>query len=141
MKKIITLFLFLLIFSFANSQIEKKGTIKVKKSNCYDVKLNLALIVGRDSITISEVNKSFGFIAFIKNCSEEGKYLIESYDIIINQAPKKHLTQPVVPANSFKIQKEGILSVTDCIIRIVRENKKDTTIVLPTQIFNIIADK
>lgn len=132
--------LFFLNGSMMFSQNDSAGTFKVRKSNCQDFNLKLAFTKSRDTLTVLEVNKSFGFRLELMDCTENLIATIESYDIAVNKQTPLHFSKTVVPHYTFKVRSEGILTVTNCIVRIDRPDRKHKRIVLPTTTFYIVSD-
>jgi hypothetical protein len=132
--------LFFLKGSMIFSQNDSVGTLKVRKSNCQDFNLKLVFTKSCDTITVLEVNKSFGFRLELMDCTENLIATIESYDIAVNNQKPLHFTKAVVPHYTFKVRNEGILKVTNCIVRIDKPDRKQKRIVLPEATFYIVSD-
>jgi hypothetical protein len=140
MKFIFGSILFILNGSVIFSQTDSVGTFKVRKSSCEDFNLKLAFTKSPDTITILEVNKSFGFRLKLMDCTENLQAYIESYDIAVNNQTPLHFSKTVIPHYTFKVRDEGILKVTNCIVRIDKPDRKQKRIVLPATTFYIVSD-
>ncbi|MCE3279288.1 MAG: hypothetical protein K0S44_1479 [Bacteroidetes bacterium] len=140
MKAVFGFLFFLYNVSNAFSQTDSTGTFNVRKSNCQNFNLKLAFTKSRDTITVLEVNKSFGFRLELMDCKENLIATIESYDITVNNQAPLHFTKTVVPHYTFKVRNEGILKVTNCIVKIDKPDRKQKRIVLPEATFYIVPD-
>jgi hypothetical protein len=119
---------------------QEDGTVKVKKSDC-KCSVHLIMTKSRDTITFSEVNKSFGILPHcLRGCVTDMKLPIRSFDISINGSPARTFINPrVLPYGAFKVESEGTLVVSNILVR-SNSNNADSIQSLEPRTFYIIDD-
>ena len=120
----------------------QKGTIKISKSNCYNIYLTIGNDMRNDILSYSELKKHAGFIIHVKNCNLNATYKIVSYEISVNNKPKEYKKTPNYDFRNISETKEnGKITVTNCIAECKVEGQPVKTIAILKKEFVILPDK
>ncbi len=150
MKKIL-LFLLSIHFFYSNAQINKKGTLKIKKelgANCLDVKISLTPFSTKkkykdgDTLSFSYLFNNPMFVnPHVINCSKNLKYKVTYYEVSFNDNDKIANNDSVLNTGSMRLGDGGKLVIHNCAVKVTTENDSSQMVFIPKTTFYIVRDR
>lgn len=142
MKRLLTiLFLLTGIACYPQQGNPRKGTIKVAGSRCDSVYIVIPTAKGlkNGTLTYSELQSASGFVLELKDCLEDRKLSISSYEIAINGGKKQVRYNPAYNFRSIPASAQPFtITVSNCVITVTKYMEEPKTLLIPYAEFTVL---